>query len=127
MKETCSKLIIVLAAIFSPAVPLLVTVGVLCLADLVTGILVSHKQGKKFRKSAAIRRTLGKILVYDSVILLAFVTQKYLTGDTIPACSIVASMAGLAELISCLENINILSGGTLLKGILKKLGSHNDQ
>lgn len=113
-----------IAAIFAPAKEMMLTALVLILVDLVTGVMASRKEGSKIT-SAGFRRTVSKLLVYESAIALAFLAQHYLMNDTIPAASIVSGFVGLTELTSCLENINILGGNDMLKSIIKKLGSAN--
>lgn len=124
MKGTALKLLVVLASVFAPAGPMLGTALALILIDLVTGVIAAKKQGLPIT-SAGIGRSVVKLLVYESAIALAFLVQKYMTGDAVPAASIVSGLVGMTELLSCLENINIISGGDLLKSIIAKLGSKN--
>lgn len=124
MKIWAVNLILVLSSVFAPAKGMVCTVFVLVLADLVSGVLAAKKQQLPIT-SAGIRRTVTKLFVYIGAILLAFLTQKYLTGEGIPVSSIVAGLIGLAELTSVFENLNILGDGKLLQSILDKLNSQN--
>lgn len=119
-----TKLAIVLIAIFSPAKQVLGTVTALIIVDLVTGIWASRKQQIPIT-SSALGRTIAKSFVYLSAVCLAFLVQQYLTTDAIPCMHIVASFIGLTELLSCLENINIIGGGNLLKKVIDTLSSRN--
>jgi hypothetical protein len=125
LKNWAIKLSLTILAIFAPAGPMVLTVGALCIVDLVTGILAARKRGEAIT-SAGIGRTVSKLLVYEGAVLLAFLTQQYLTGPAVPCAQIVASLVGLTELTSCLENINELSGKDLLKSIIKKISSKNE-
>lgn len=111
-------------AIFMPAKEMLASVLFLIVVDLITGILASRKQGIPIT-SSAIRRTISKLIIYEVVIMIAFIAQKYLLADSIPASNIVAGLIGITELTSCLENLNAISGDNLLKIIISKIGSAN--
>ena len=126
MKNYLLALSTTLSAIFAPAKGMLVTALVLILIDLVTGIAAARKR-KESINSAGIGRTVVKLMVYEISIALAFLTQTYLTGPNIPCASIVASLVGTTELLSCLENINEISGGQLLKQILDKISQLGKQ
>lgn len=124
MKAWAIKLALASLAVFAPAGPMLLTALALCLVDLITGVMAAYKQ-KVPITSAGLGRTVVKLFVYESAIALAFIVQRYMTGDSIACASIVSGLVGLTELLSCLENINIIGGGDLLKSIISKLGSKN--
>lgn len=111
-----------LIAVFAPAQAMIFTSMALVLIDLVTGVWAAKKRGEIIT-SSGLSRTVAKLLVYESAILLAFVTQTYLTGNTIPVANIVAGFVGITELLSCLENLNGISGTDLLKSLLEKLAN----
>ncbi len=113
-----------LLSVFAPIRSVLLTALTLVLADLILGILASHKRGEKIT-SAGLQRTIVKLVVYMAAIMLAFLTQTYLTGETVAVCKIVSSFVGLTELTSIVESLNELSGGSLLKALLDKFGSQN--
>ena len=111
-------------AVFAPAKAMIVTTIVLILADLITGVLAAQKSNEPIT-SAGLRRTVSKLLIYETAILLGFLTQTFLTGDSIPVSNIIAGFIGLTELTSVMENLNIIGGGSLLKALLQKLDSSN--
>lgn len=113
-------MLVTLQAIFQPAQAMILTVLVLIVCDLVTGILAARKQGKPIR-SAGIGRTVVKLVIYELAICLAFLTETYLTGPSIAASKIAASLIGTTELLSVLENLNVLSNGDLLKSIIDRI------
>lgn len=115
---------IILVSVFAPAKQVIATVLFLITVDLITGLLASRKQNLPIN-SSVLGRTIVKSFVYLSAILLAFLVETYLTTDTIPCMHIVASFIGLTELLSCLENINIIGGGGLLKKVIDTLSSKN--
>lgn len=124
MKQWIINLVLASLALLAPAKSMLLTCLVLILADLVTGLLAAWKT-KEPITSAGIRRTVVKLFVYELAIILAYITQKYLLLDSIPASNIVAGAIGLAEMVSCMENLNRISGTDLLKSLISKLGSEN--
>ena len=126
MKEFLIKIGIVIAAIFAPAKGMLLTSLLLIIIDLITGIMAARKSGEPIT-SSGIRRTVSKLLIYESAIVLAFLVQTYMTGDTVPVSNIVTGMIGLTELTSILENMNTIGGGAILKAIIDKIGSVNKQ
>lgn len=126
MKPYLIHLLLATVAVFAPAQGMLTTALLLIVIDLITGILASKKQGKKIN-SSGLQRTIVKLLVYEISIMLAFLTETYLLNHSIPVSNIVAGFVGITELKSCLENLNVISGGDLLKQIVDKLGSKNSQ
>lgn len=124
MRSYISAIIVSLSAIFAPIQSVMVTMLVLILADLVTGIIAARKRGEAI-SSSSIRRTVSKILIYEVAIALGFIAQAYLIKDIIPVANLIGSVVGLVELKSVLENLNSISGQDLLKSVIDKLGSQN--
>lgn len=126
MKTYLQALFLSTLSVFAPIKAVIVTTLVLVLADLILGVLAAKKRGELLT-SAGLRRTITKIFVYETALMLAFLTEQYLTGELVPVCKIVSSFIGLVELKSCTENLNEISGGSLLKVLLEKLGSVNEK
>lgn len=120
-----SKLALTLLAILAPAKALIISVGFLILADLITGIWAALKRGEKIR-SAAMRRTISKMVVYNLAVISGFLVETYMLEGFMPVSKIVASVIGLVELKSVLENANTILGQDLFKLVIAKLGSDND-
>ncbi len=120
VKEKAITLLLSLASIFAPTKEVLLTVMAMSMVDLVTGIMASRKQGKPLT-SAGLKRTVVKVFVYQVAVLAAFLVQTYLTGNLIPAMNFVASLIGLTELKSVLENLDIVNGGSLFRSLIDKL------
>lgn len=118
-------LIIMLLAVFAPVQAMLLTAGVLIIADLVTGLLAAHKQ-KIPITSAGIRRTISKMFIYQTAIMLGFLVETYMAPG-IPISSIVAGVIGITELTSVLENLSKISDNAVISNIITKLGSANDK
>lgn len=116
---------IAIISIFAPIQAVLVTVGILIVADLVLGILAARKRGEVIN-SASMRRTVSKMLIYESVVILGYLLQHYLMDDIMPVAKICAGAIGMVEFKSILENADTINGGSLLKALIEKLGSAND-
>lgn len=114
------NLLLSIGVVLAPIKMSLLAVFILCVVDLVSGILAARKRGEVIT-SYGIRRTVLKLFIYESSIICAFLVEMYLTGPDLLILKLVTSLIGLAELKSVLENLNTLSEGSLLKAILDKL------
>ena len=124
MKDWAVNVALALLAVFAPAQGMMITALMLVVADLITGILASKKQKKRIT-SAGLQRTIVKTFVYETAIILGFLTEVYLLNHSMPISNMIAGLIGLTELKSCLENIDIIGGKGLLKQVIGKLGSKN--
>lgn len=111
-------------AIFAPIQASLVTVLVLILSDMITGILAARKRNEPIT-SAGLRRSLSKLAIYEFTLCISYVAEHFLMADQLPAMKIIAGMIGMVELKSVLENVNEISGDDFLKSAIDKLGSSN--
>jgi phage-related holin len=111
--------------LFATVAPVIITVFVLILIDLLLGIWAAYKRNETIT-SAGIRRTITKIFVYEIAIFVAFLLQTYLIGETIPLVKIVAGCIGVTEALSIFENLNEINGANIFKKVLSLLGSNND-
>lgn len=125
MKEWLSKLFLASLAALAPIHMVMITVGVLILADLTTGIWAAIKRGEKV-SSAAMRRTISKIFIYQLAVVTGFMLETYILDSVLPVAKIVAGVIGMVEFKSILENSNHIVGGDIFRIIIQKLGSDND-
>lgn len=107
-------------AVFAPVHPVMLVAATLVVLDLVTGLLASRKQ-KLPITSAKLKRSVGKVLLYEVSICIAFLVQQYLTGDIFPASKLVAALIGLVELKSLAENLDIIYGKSFLTVLIDKV------
>lgn len=126
MKQFLTYIGVALVAILAPIKALIMTVFFLIIADLITGIWASLKRNEKI-KSAVMRRTISKTVVYQLAVISGFLVEMYMLDSILPVSKIVASVIGLVELKSILENSNSILGYNLFKNVITKLGSENDQ
>ena len=117
-------LLLSVLAFLAPIQTLLCVVFVLVLLDFITGVWAAKKRGEAI-KSAAMRRSVSKLFVYEFALLGGLLIQT-LVGQSIPVVNLIAGMIGLVEGKSLLENLNVIYGGDLFKSVLEKLGSKND-
>jgi phage-related holin len=115
-----------LLGLFAPVKGMLLAALVLCVADLITGVLAAMKR-KEPITSSKLRRSVVKLFVYELAIIASFIAQHWLTGDAFPLVSWAAGMVGLVELKSVLENLNTISGTDLLASILTKVTQAQDK
>lgn len=120
MSQKLSALFVSVALVFMPIKATLITVMVLTVADLISGIMASRKEGKKIT-SSGLKRTIIKTTVYELVVMLGFLTERYMIGDALPVVKILAGFIGLTELKSVLENIERISGMPIIKMLIEKL------
>ena len=125
MSSFLSKLGIAVMAALAPIKPVMITVGILIISDLITGLWAAKKRGETIT-SAALGRTVSKMVVYQTAVVTGFLLQKYLLADAIPIVNIVGGIIGMVEFKSFIENANTIIEGDIFKEILKKLGSKND-
>lgn len=126
MKDFLKHTLLALAGVLAPAKALLISVGFLIMADLVTGVWAAIKRKEKI-KSSALRRTLSKIVIYQIAVISGFLVETYMLEAIFPVSKVVASVIGLVELKSILENANSILGQDLFKTVLARLGSENDE
>lgn len=112
-------------AVFAPIKPLITVAIILVIVDLITGIFAAHKKGEKI-DSAGIRRSISKILIYLTALMIGFLTEKFMLDNYLPISKIVASLVGTTEIFSIYENLNVLQGKNIFGRLINMLGSQND-
>lgn len=126
MKDFLINLGMALVLIFAPIKATLLTVFVLTFADLVAGVWAARAR-KEPITSSGFKRTIIKILAYEAVVMLGYLTEQYLTGDLVPVVKILAGLIGMTELKSVIENVQEISGVPLMSLLIQKLGqAEND-
>lgn len=126
MSQWIKSLGLSIIAILAPIHAVMLAVLALILLDTITGIWAAIKRDEKVT-SAALRRTISKIVIYQIAIVSGFLLQQYIFGsDTIPVVKLIASAIGVVECKSILENANYINQSPLFASIVSKLGSQND-
>jgi phage-related holin len=102
-----------------PVRPAIVAVSVLAIADFITGVWAAIKE-KKPITSHGFRRTLAKMIAYQSAILVAFVLETYLL-DGLPVVKVITAMVGITEGKSFFENMFRITGIDFWSQVISKL------
>lgn len=124
-----------LASLIAPVQPFLVTIAVLVLIDMVTGIWAANKRGEAF-SSNRLARTVPKIVLYPVGILLSeLMVSTYFNGTPVVSSLtyMVALFLSAVEFQSNIENIGHITGtnlwshikGVVLERILHKSKKHD--
>lgn len=113
-------------AVFAPVRTVLVVAMILVVADLITGVIAAWKRGEKIT-SSGLKQSVFKAFVYEMSILIGYLAEHYLIGDLMPITKIIASLIGITEMLSCVENLNSIYGSPVFQIIIRKLGSKKDE
>lgn len=105
---------------FYPTAQFLLLIGFFVAMDTITGVIALSKTGEDFT-SKKFRAVIPKYIGYGVGILVAHVLQQQFFPD-FPAMKIIAGLVAYSELISIDENIKKITGISLFKYFIKKLG-----
>lgn len=119
-----SSILLPLIAVLAPIKALLIAALALALVDMITGIWAALKRGEKIT-SAKMRRSVSKIFIYQLGILSGFIIGHLIGFADVP--KLVAGIIGIVEARSIFENLDIIYGEPIFKGLIKKLGSKNEE
>lgn len=114
------KYLAIILAILAPVKTVMISVGFLIVADLITGVWASKKKRVKIT-SARMSHSVTKMAAYQIAVITGFVCEKYLISSAVPITQIVSGLIGATELLSCYENINIITGVDFKKKIFDYL------
>jgi uncharacterized membrane protein len=112
-------------ALLMPIGPIIGVAVLLIFADLFTGVWAARKRGERI-SSAALGRTVSKLVVYLTAIITSYLVEHVMLQDTLPISKLAGSAIGLVEMKSLIENFTVILGKDLFRAILAKLGSTND-
>lgn len=130
MKETSKAHLLALVSIFAPIKAMVLITLLLIFFDLFTGIWAAKKRGEwkslNDIKSAGLRRSMTKLFVYEAGIMLGYLVETYMIDGFVPLSKIAAGYISIVEMKSILENLDVINGSPIFKGLIQKLGSVND-
>lgn len=126
MLKYVEALLLSLIAVFAPVKAAVITAFVLVIIDFITGVWAANKRGEVIT-SSGFKRTVGKILLYETSICVAFLVETYLTGALLPAAKLVTALVGMAELKSVMENLSSISGSDFAKAVLTKISQSDTE
>jgi hypothetical protein len=124
--EVLSKVLAGLVLMLAPIHPVIISVGILIFADVVFGVWAAIKKGERI-SSKRLGHTIGKLFVYQGMIITGFFVETYLIGGSVPIVKMCAGFIGMVEFKSLLENASAILGRDLFKDVIDKLGSKSDK
>jgi hypothetical protein len=113
------KTLVMIALLLAPVKSTMIAIGVLIVADLVTGLIAAITKRERI-VSAKLRKTVSKMVTYELAIIAGFVLETYLVPD-VPFIKIAAGVIGMSEAKSLFENIAQITGVDVLPMLLKKM------
>lgn len=125
LTKNLEPLLISTLAVFAPIKGIIIVTALTIIVDFITGIMAAKKRGEKIT-SAKMSTTISKLFIAETAILMGFLIQTYLLGDSFPLCNVVAGIYGIKEGKSLFENLNTISGSNLFQSILSLLSSPNN-
>jgi len=111
-------------SLLAPIHVLMISVGFLIAADLVTGVAAAIKRGDKIT-SKALSRTIYKCLGYQLAVISGFALEFLVPGG-LPIAKLIAAAVGLVEGKSLLENVKAITGVDLTS-VLAKVQQKRDE
>lgn len=130
MKDKVVAGLLSIAGIFAPIQAMILITVLLIVSDLITGLWAAKKRGEwkslNDIKSAGLRRSFTKLFVYEVGICLSFLVETYMIKGFIPLSNLAAGYISIVEMKSILENLDMINGSPIFKGLIQKLGSVND-
>jgi len=108
MKQYLLNLLLATIAILSPIKEAMFTVGALIFIDLMLGVYASYKNNIKI-ESKKLKNTVVKTLVYQVVIISAFICESYLV-NIIPFLKVTLAFIAIVEFKSIAENMTKITG-----------------
>lgn len=114
-----------LFTVLAPTQTMALTALLLVLVDLLTGLVAARKQGNVIT-SNGLKRTVLKLVVYELLICLAYLTDTYLTkGVTLTILPLVTGVIGIGEIKSVTENLSIITGDDVISRLLSTISSQD--
>lgn len=118
MKNYLLSLCVSLLAIFTPVVPILLTIGFLIMTDFFVGLYRAYKMKEKIT-SRKMGNTISKMFLYQLTILSLFLFETYIIGPIIPLTKLGAGLIAVTELKSIDESVEKMTGVGIWKRLVK--------
>lgn len=108
IKQHAFEYLVFLIALFAPIYPAVATIGVLLVFDLIAGVWAARRTGEKIT-SRKLSMTASKLLLYNMLIISAFLLEKYVL-EWVPFVKIATGFLAIVEFKSLSENIGKITG-----------------
>lgn len=119
-REFILSIILYLFQFFSPIQELLLAVIFLLIIDAILDVLAAIKL-KVFIVAQSIRSLIVKNLLYHTALMSSFLVSHFMMKDSFPIPHIIASIIGLIELKSILQNLGKMSGEPVFKRVIRMI------
>lgn len=116
-----SYLLVSITAVFTPVIPLILTVYFLATTDFVLAIYRAWKKDPHCITSRKMGNTIGKLMIYTLTILALFLLEKYVLGSALPITKVVVGLISLVELKSIDETFKSLLGYSFYSKLIKMI------
>jgi len=116
MKQYLMPMFVAVISIFTPVIPMLLTIGVLIVIDFLVGIYRAFKMNEQIT-SRKMGNTISKMFLYQLTIISLFLFETYILMGILPVTKIGAALISVTELKSIDESVEKMTG----VGIWKKL------
>jgi hypothetical protein len=113
-------------AALAPVHATMIVVGVLIVADTITGVWAARKRGERIH-SGILGRTVTKMAVYQTAVITGYLTQAHLTPDFVPVLKLVTCAIAAVEMLSIAENLQHILGQPFLRSVIQALSSKNQK
>jgi phage-related holin len=114
-------------AFLAPIKSAILAVYFLIFIDLITGLWASIKE-KQPITSSGLSRTIGKILIYSTTIVVAFVVHQHLLiGFDLPLEALVSGFIAITETKSIFENLNRISKNDVMRDLILLLSNERQK
>ena len=126
MKQYLLHLFVALTAVFTPVVPMLLTIGVLIVIDFLVGIYRAFKMNEQIT-SRKMGNTISKMFLYQLTIISLFLFETYILMSILPVTKIGAALISIVEIKSISESIEKMTGVAIWKKLVRiiKRGESN--
>ena len=120
LQDNMLKILAALSTFLAPISGIMITVGLLILADTVIGIWKAKKLGERI-SSRKLSQVISKMFLYETTIVLFFLIDKFILGDILGALfsvpflltKVVALTLASVEVFSIDENYRAVRGSGL--------------
>ena len=118
MKQYLMPMFVAAISIFTPVVPMLLTIGVLIVIDFLVGIYRAFKMGEQIT-SRKMGNTISKMFLYQLTIISLFLFETYILGSIMPVTKIGAVLISITELKSIDESVEKMTGVGVWRKLVK--------
>ena len=126
MKQYLMPMFVAVISIFTPVIPMLLTIGVLIIIDFLVGIYRAFKMNEQIT-SRKMGNTISKMFLYQLTIISLFLFETYILMGILPVTKIGAALISVTELKSIDESVEKMTGVGIWKKLVKiiKRGESN--